>query len=48
MSTKLPISLPYSWETELSREDRLKLAYIAWLDVEGLRNRILSIRKVVI
>lgn len=48
MSTKLPISLPHSWETELSREDRLELAHTAWLDAGGPRNKILSIRKAAI
>ncbi len=47
ISTILPEPLPPSWEAELSREDRIELAYIAWLEAGGIGNRILSIIKVV-
>ena len=45
MSTILPEPLPPSWEAELSREDRIELAYTAWLKAGGIGNRILSITK---
>ncbi len=45
MSTILPEPLPPSWEAELSREDRIELAYTAWLEAGGTGNRILSITK---
>jgi len=47
MSTILPEPLPPSWEAKLSREDRIELAYIAWLEAGGIGNRILSIIKAV-
>ena len=45
MSPILPEPLPPSWEAELSREDRIELAYTAWLEAGGTGNRILSITK---
>ena len=47
MSTILLEPLPPLWEAELSREDRIELAYTAWLKAGGIGNRILSITKAV-
>ncbi len=38
-------SIPPSCETELGREDRIELAYTAWIEAGGHGNRILSITK---
>jgi hypothetical protein len=31
-------SLPPSWEAELGREDRIELAYTAWIEARGPGN----------
>jgi len=38
-------SIPPSCETELGREDRIELAYTAWIEARGHGNRILLITK---
>ncbi len=38
-------SLPPLWEAELGKEDRIELAYVAWVEARGPGNRILSITK---
>ncbi len=38
-------SIPPSCETELGREDRIELAYTAWIEAGGHGNRILLITK---
>ncbi len=39
-------SIPLLYETELGREDRIELAYTAWIEARGHSNRILLIIKV--